>query len=261
MKKLLSIGEVSRINDVPVKTLRYYDEIDLLKPYYINEETGYRYYSYEQFYVIDAIKFAKTLGLSLRDIKNMLEPADADHMLKLLKIQKEKAELVLQKHINMIKSIDYGIERMHFLKEHSQKQIPYIRKKDERYFILTKSEDNGSFAQMDLALKKLLREEKWKPYRTYRYGLMLDIASHRHILGEYMYLTGKPPEEDDRIVRLPAGKYACFQYRFFDPMEKQENLEAFLTEYGSHTAIMADEMNFSQNWQDVVYEINLFLGE
>ena len=55
MKKLLSIGEVSRINDVPVKTLRYYDEIDLLKPYYINEETGYPYYSYEQFYVIDAI--------------------------------------------------------------------------------------------------------------------------------------------------------------------------------------------------------------
>ena len=73
-----------------------------------------------------------------------------------------------------------------------------------------------------------------------------------------MLNTSKGPAVHSLRAQADRKKY---QARMKHTLEKQENLEAFLTEYGSHTAIMADEMNFSQNWQDVVYEINLFLGE
>ena len=39
------IGEFSKLVDIPVKTLRYYDECDVLKPSKIDSFTGYRYYS------------------------------------------------------------------------------------------------------------------------------------------------------------------------------------------------------------------------
>ena len=45
---MLSIGEFSRICKVSTKTLRYYDEIGLIKPSKINPENNYRYYSIEQ---------------------------------------------------------------------------------------------------------------------------------------------------------------------------------------------------------------------
>ena len=45
---MLSIGEFSKICQVSAKTLRYYDEIGLLRPEEINPENGYRYYRVEQ---------------------------------------------------------------------------------------------------------------------------------------------------------------------------------------------------------------------
>ena len=42
---LLSIGEVSHLKGVGVKALRYYERIGVLRPAYVNPETGYRYYA------------------------------------------------------------------------------------------------------------------------------------------------------------------------------------------------------------------------
>ncbi len=41
---MLSIGEFSKISHLTMKTLRYYDEIGLLKPAFIDPKNGYRYY-------------------------------------------------------------------------------------------------------------------------------------------------------------------------------------------------------------------------
>ena len=45
---MLSIGEFSKICQVSVKTLHYYDRIGLLRPVRVDAFTGYRYYSQEQ---------------------------------------------------------------------------------------------------------------------------------------------------------------------------------------------------------------------
>ncbi len=40
----LSIGEMSELNNVSIQTLRYYDNLDLIKPLFTDPESGYRYY-------------------------------------------------------------------------------------------------------------------------------------------------------------------------------------------------------------------------
>ena len=42
---MYQIGEFSYLCETTIKTLRYYDKINLLKPVKINTLTGYRYYS------------------------------------------------------------------------------------------------------------------------------------------------------------------------------------------------------------------------
>jgi effector-binding domain-containing protein len=70
---MFKIGEFSRFSQVTVKTLRYYDEIGLLKPAEVDPFTGYRYYSASQFPRIHRILALKDLGLTLDQIGDLIE--------------------------------------------------------------------------------------------------------------------------------------------------------------------------------------------
>jgi DNA-binding transcriptional MerR regulator len=62
---MFKIGEFSKFSQVTVKTLRYYDQIGLLKPAEVDRFTGYRYYSVDQLPRLNRILALKDLGLSL----------------------------------------------------------------------------------------------------------------------------------------------------------------------------------------------------
>lgn len=47
-KQLYSVGEITKLCDIPIRTLHYYDEIGLLKPTQVDEINGYRYYEPSQ---------------------------------------------------------------------------------------------------------------------------------------------------------------------------------------------------------------------
>ena len=72
---MFKIGEFSRIGQVSVKTLRYYDEMGLLEPRQIDPITGYRYYSFDLLPRLNRILALKGLGLSLEQIKQLLNDA------------------------------------------------------------------------------------------------------------------------------------------------------------------------------------------
>jgi DNA-binding transcriptional MerR regulator len=93
---MLRIGKFSRLSQVPVRTLRYYDEIGLLKPAQADRFTGYRYYSVDQLPRLNRILTLKDMGLSLDQIAQLLEdelsPAEIRGMLRLKRAQ-------IQQHI------------------------------------------------------------------------------------------------------------------------------------------------------------------
>lgn len=70
MKELLSSAEFAKLCNVQKRTLFYYDEIDLLKPFQVNEK-GYRIYHQTQFDDMSMIKAMQSIGMSLSDIKNL----------------------------------------------------------------------------------------------------------------------------------------------------------------------------------------------
>lgn len=67
---LYKIGDFSKKCGVSVKTLRYYDEINLFKPVDIDIFTGYRYYNESQLEDIKLILKLKNASFSLEEIKN-----------------------------------------------------------------------------------------------------------------------------------------------------------------------------------------------
>jgi effector-binding domain-containing protein len=70
---MFRIGEFSRLSQVSIKTLRYYDEIDLFKPSEVDRFTAYRAYSAGQLPRLNRILVLKDLGFSLEQIRQVLD--------------------------------------------------------------------------------------------------------------------------------------------------------------------------------------------
>jgi len=89
---MFRIGGFSKLSRVSVKALRFYDEVGLLKPTYVDRDTGYRYYSAALLPRLNRILAFKELGLSLGEIGHLLEgDLPADRVRELL--QNRRAEL------------------------------------------------------------------------------------------------------------------------------------------------------------------------
>ena len=53
MKNYFTISEFAKLRDININSLRYYEKLGLLKPAYIDETNGYRYYSSEQVSILN----------------------------------------------------------------------------------------------------------------------------------------------------------------------------------------------------------------
>jgi DNA-binding transcriptional MerR regulator len=71
-RTMIKIGDFSRLSQVPISTLRYYDEVGLFQPAAIDEDSGYRFYTLEQLPLLNRILALKWLGLSLDQIAHLL---------------------------------------------------------------------------------------------------------------------------------------------------------------------------------------------
>ena len=78
---MYKIGVFSKMNRVTIKALRHYDEIGLFKPCYVDEITGYRYYSSSQLPKLHKILALKRIGFSLDEIQHAVEQESSDRHL------------------------------------------------------------------------------------------------------------------------------------------------------------------------------------
>jgi len=74
MKAGLTIGEMARELHLNPKTIRYYEQVGLL-PKPRRSESGYRLYSTDEMERLQLVKRAKLLGLSLAEVKEIVEYA------------------------------------------------------------------------------------------------------------------------------------------------------------------------------------------
>lgn len=72
MNNLLTIGQLSNKVGLPTKTIRYYESIKLLKPAK-RADNKYRLYSSEDAIRLSLIKQGRALGLSLDEVKGLVE--------------------------------------------------------------------------------------------------------------------------------------------------------------------------------------------
>ena len=104
------IGEFSKIVDIPVRTLRYYDEFGVLQPSEIDDFTGYRYYNQENILECELIKLLKSLDFTLEEIilyKNCID----EEILEKKKRELEERMFVLKKQYERLNRMQEDIRK------------------------------------------------------------------------------------------------------------------------------------------------------
>lgn len=101
IKQLADLANVSR------RTLRYYDQIDLLKPTAV-ADNGYRYYDQKAILRLQQIRFYQELDFSLDDIRKILDKSDFN-TLRSLHSQKDALQQQAKRLDRLINTIDKTI--------------------------------------------------------------------------------------------------------------------------------------------------------
>jgi DNA-binding transcriptional MerR regulator len=112
---VLKIGEFSLLSQISIATLRYYDELGLLKPLHVDMETGYRYYSVSQLPRLHRILALKDLGFPLERIADAIdEGVNADvlkGMLLLRHVEQEQHLREETERLGRLKALLHLIEQ------------------------------------------------------------------------------------------------------------------------------------------------------
>ena len=212
-----SIGEVAKIHNITVETLRHYDRVGLLKPSYTNENTGYRYYSTKDFIILDLIKQCKSMGLSLEEIKSIIENyTSPESMLQVIGKQKKIINEKIEELNKINNNITFLEDRIKLLLNEGLNKI-FIKFYEERTFI--KYNNTNRFTdEFEVNLSKILSEiERKYSYFNKELGF---IVSYKKLKEDNQitykntminFTRGMDIKEYDKII-LPEGKYLTLNF-------------------------------------------------
>lgn len=222
MENKFTIGQMSKLHNVPVKTLRYYDDIGLFKANEVDPDTGYRYYTVEQFKLLDLITYLKMLGVPLKDIKKQVYNRDIRALKNVLYKHKQITEMKIQELQLAKKKIEERIREIEAAENITEIGVPLIKKLEERV-ILQLHEQIRNVMDLELSLRKIKSHSY--PFASIIFGKVGFTLSENQIrqgnFTEYssIFLLLEEGEKDivpqglELAATLPAGEYACIYYR------------------------------------------------
>ena len=209
--ELLSIGEMSKLTGVSIKSLRYYERIDILKPAYINSDTGYRYYSLDQIYLVEIIIFCIELGIPLKEFSNHVDEDSVMDFRKFFALGKEITQKKLKSLERGLKLIDAIEQQMDLAELHQDGKI-YTREILEKIFYTKPCEKPPKdITQIEIAslfMNTTYFEDAYNIYdELSEYGFLCEY-SQKGIQYHAFIEIPKNMEVEDTII-VPSGTYFC----------------------------------------------------
>jgi DNA-binding transcriptional MerR regulator len=133
---VIRIGVFARISQAPVSLLRYYDEIGLFKAAHTDSVTGYRYYALDQLPLLWRIMALKDLGLSLDEIRRLLdEELSADELRGMLRLKLAELRRRMQEEAERLARLENWIAQ--FDQEEAMPDYEVVSKKVDPTLVLS----------------------------------------------------------------------------------------------------------------------------
>lgn len=232
-KRLFKIGEISKMFHLSMSTLRHYENIGILKPEYIDENTGYRYYGIRQFEILNTIRYLRMLDFSLTEIETFLKNRSVDVMQEQLQTQKE----IIQQKINELYKIQKKLDaRISSLKDALHSDMGVVKEKqisNLRISVVQNEIYPTHYLDLEYTIRKLDQFQEGANIYLGNVGVGIskeDLFEKRFDSYNLAFLI--LDDEDNysgKIQHIPACKYVCV--RFQGGHQKAKEYYEFLMDY------------------------------
>lgn len=266
MKKLFSIGEVAKIKDITIKALRYYHKMGILIPKHIDESTGYRYYSIDQFIHIDIIKSCRELNTSIVELQEIFKDCNTDKLLQFLQVKRTEAE----EHIKKMKEVMETIDGLHAKVGSSQEMLKYdevsVEFFEKRYVIVAPCKEVGSLQELLYYsnLEKVVQDYEEK--MSMEMGILYNVNEKWDVEPKYVFNKLKDHvymEEMQNIKVLPGGQYVTLAYSKENEEERRDTMIKYVKENNIEVEsfIEVELVNDFFNTESYSCQIQIFIGD
>lgn len=216
MKDLFTIGEVSKLFNINIKTLRYYDEINLFKPIFIDKNNSYRYYSTEQFEQLNTIMYLRALGMSLNTIDFHLNKRSVDNITELLKQQKEVTRIKINELQNIERKIENRLNQINYSRQYDKLGVIQEIRFSERTIVLLRQKIKSN-KDLELSIRDLENKAD-KSSSVFNGTVGVSISTNNlkaGIFGEYdsIFLFTEEESYNEELIKiLPEGIYITVRF-------------------------------------------------
>lgn len=207
---MYQIAAFSRLHEVPIRTLRYYDAIGLLRPARVDPVTGYRFYTAVESERLNRILVFKDLGFSLREVRSLMAdniPPDQLHAMVHAKRQelRRSAEAALAR-------LERATARLELMTRSALLPVA-IREAGPR-LVASLRRQISSHDESDQLLAELSRRLRRDRPRGCR-GAIWHQCKAGDIECEVFELLASPtvPADGLRVFELPRQQFASLIYR------------------------------------------------
>lgn len=225
-EELLSIGKMAEINGVSIPTLRLYDKNGLLKPVYVDEESGYRYYTLQQTARLDIIAYMKELGMSLGEISHVLEKEDIAIIEDVLAQKNEQLHEQMRKLKERHDAVERAIAQIERYRKSPTTGTTSLEYIDRRYVWAIDcpenfyEKDRNSYEATVIALRKELLQAGISQVHSYNLGttiLQKDFEEGRFVADKAFIFADKHIlEKPGHVGTLDSGMFACIYLDNYD---------------------------------------------
>jgi len=211
--KLLSIGEVSKMTGASIRSLRYYEQIKILEPAFIDPDSGYRYYAMHQTYLIEIILFCIELDIPLKELAGFIGEGNVLDYEAILALGKEiacKKSTAIARGLNFI----HEVEQQIVLSETHRDGQLYMREIPEKFFYtLPYVRPFGDLDQFEVVKAFVDMPHAYdddNSGKLYEYGFLCEYTSGK--IKRYAFTELPKHTGDHHVKTIPAGTYFCKQH-------------------------------------------------
>lgn len=206
---MFTIGQFAALHDINKKTLMWYDEVGLLKPAWVSEENGYRYYTYHQSSTLETILMLRELNVSIGDIQAFMKTRSPIALKSLLEVKINELDQTMI-HLKAVRKLlsNHRQDMCHLL--HMDFNRIELIQKEKRYLAAVKITKDTSFEkQVELVIGET-KKYQLRRLHDASYGSMISVENLR--LGNFkdysfLFIEMPNPLQKKGLHVQPKGTY------------------------------------------------------
>ncbi|WP_459500529.1 MerR family transcriptional regulator [Bacillus sp. C1] len=224
-----TISEFASIGDVTVRTLRYYDKINLLKPSDYTEG-GHRLYTKDDLYVLQQIQALKHFGFSLGEVQNIIVQNEIpkEHFMERIHFQKE---LLLAEKERIAKVLKHMDEMVEIVQKEERIDVSlfcsvlqtFMWEKENREWLeergiedIDDKELKLKFNQQFMSFIKQVKRYKEEKKDAAHPDVQAVVKELYHVIEEILQIAGVPQHEFEHITKqedIPLAEFPALLTR------------------------------------------------